>query len=75
MQAEEVAGVHFLEDAVQLGRLVVQEAQRRHCSNKSTTETHIHPQHTSLIFIQGNFKRKKVLSFKPSVNSLQGKTP
>lgn len=63
MQAEEVAGVHFLEDAVQLGRLVVQEAQRRHCSDKRTTDTHIQPKHISSFFIQGEFKRKMSLAF------------
>lgn len=31
MQSEEVAAVHFPEDAVELGRLIVQETQRCHC--------------------------------------------
>lgn len=53
MQPEEVAGVHFLEHAVQLGGLVVQEAQRRHCSDKRKTDTHILPQEITLFFIQG----------------------
>lgn len=40
MQPEEVAGVHFPEHTVQLGGLVVQEAQRGHCEDKHTKNTH-----------------------------------
>lgn len=40
VQSEEVADVHFPENAVQLGRLVVQETQRCHCGTKTHTRTH-----------------------------------
>lgn len=63
VQPEEVAGVHFLEHAVQLGGLVVQEAQRRHCGNKCTTDTQILPQYASLFFIQGKRQSLKCLNF------------
>lgn len=39
VQSEEVAAVHFPEDTVQLGRLVVQETQRCHCC----TNAHMQP--------------------------------
>lgn len=83
MQPEEVAGVHFLEHAVQLGGLVVQEAQRRHCSDKRTTDTHILPQDAPLFFIQGKRQNLTRLDFakalffflalclKPSAKALQ----
>lgn len=41
VQPEEVAGVHFSEHTVQLGGLVVQEAQRGHCEDKHTKNTHV----------------------------------
>lgn len=64
MQAEEVAGVHFLEHAVQLGGLVVQEAQGRHCGHKRTTDTHILPQYAPfLFFIQGKRQNLTRLDF------------
>lgn len=60
MQAEEVAGVHFLEDAVQLGRLIVQEAQRCHCSDKHTD---IHSPPGCICIFHSRKMRKMPLSF------------
>lgn len=56
VQAEEVAGVHFLEDTVQFGRLVVQEAQRCHCRDKHT-DIHSQPWHIGIFFHQAKFTK------------------
>lgn len=61
VQPEEVAGVHFLEHAVQLGGLVVQEAQRGHCSSRHTKYNYFPHQYASLFLFKKNGSRNSSL--------------